>query len=216
MRFLLKALLGLALLCFLLAVVGLCRFYFYSGDIPNFAGLDSFAPAHTTTTAYDCAATTITVIPYTLLGQNVERATRAAEGDGHLLSRRIPLQMFCNYKNQTSSLSRQILELKASTQIQRRFTSEQILAIYLNRAYFGDGVFGIENASQHYYAKSSSELDVAQAAMLAGMLPHPSVYSPTTHPDKARERRDAIISTMVSRGAITPAEGQAAIQTAIR
>jgi len=213
MRFFSKALLGLALICASLVGVGCWWFYFYSGDIPNFDGLDNFTPAATTTAAYDCASSTIGVVPYILMGENVQRAVRVAEGEDRFLSRRISLRLFCNYKNQMQTLPRQVLELKASVQIQRRFTSEQILAIYINGAYFGDGIFGIEGASKHYYGKSPSELDIAQAAMLAGLLKAPSIYSLKHHPDRARARRNEVIAKMVNTGAITPAQGQSAIQS---
>jgi membrane carboxypeptidase/penicillin-binding protein len=216
MRIFLKLLLGLAVICAVLAVVGLYWFYLYSGDIPNFAALNTFAPASPARVTSDCAEAEVTAIPFANLGGYVLKATRAAEGDDSFFSRRIALRLFCNYKNQTQSLPRQLLELKASAQIQRRFTSEQILAIYLNGAYFGDRIFSIKDASQHYYGKGPSELDIGQAAMIAGLLKSPRMYSPELHPDRAKARRDEVISLMVYKGAITSAQGHAAIESDVK
>jgi penicillin-binding protein 1A len=75
---------------------------------------------------------------------------------------------------------------------------------------------GIEKAAKHYYGKHSSELDVAQSAMIAGMLRAPSRYSPDLHPDKAKTRRDEVLTTMLSRGSITQMEAEAAMQSPVR
>ncbi len=108
-----------------------------------------------------------------------------------------------------------MLEYKASVQLRRRFTSEQLLTIYLNRAYFGNDLIGAESASLHYYGKHASELDVPQAALIAGLIKGPSRYSPERHPDRAKERRDEVIDAMLRNGSIT-AEQASAQQSAIR
>lgn len=113
-------------------------------------------------------------------------------------------------------LKRHLLEYKAFVQVRRSFSSEQLLTISLNKAYFSDGGIGIENAAQHYYGKGSSQLDVAQAAMIAGLLKAPRMYFPDLHPDKAKTRRDAVLATMLSRGSITPMEAEAAMQSPVR
>jgi membrane peptidoglycan carboxypeptidase len=113
-------------------------------------------------------------------------------------------------------LKRHLLECKASVQLRRRFTHEQLLTIYLNRAYFGNDLIGTENASLHYYGKRASELDLAQAALIAGLIKAPNIYSPERHPDRAKERRDFVIEGMVRNGTITAEQAQMAEESALR
>lgn len=197
-----------------IAAASFCWFYLYSGDIPNFAALGSFAPATPTTAADECSSTTISVVPYSHLGQNLQNSTRAAEGNDRILAMQIARGMFCQYRGKT--LERDLLECKASVQLQRRFTSDQLLAVFLNRAFFGDTLVGAESACRQYYGRSCSELDVGQAAMIARLLKSPHMYSPELHPDRARARRDAVIALMIKKGAITPAQGQAAMKTDVK
>ena len=75
---------------------------------------------------------------------------------------------------------------------------------------------GAENASLHYYAKHASDLDIAQAAMIAGLLKSPAMYSPERHPDRAKERRDFVIQGMLRSGSITAEQADAAEQSAVR
>ena len=214
MRFLFRLLLGAALVLLTFVGIGLGWFFFYSTDIPNFDILAEFAPTVPATEVSDCPAGSASVLPYSLIGQNVLKAARAAEGDDRNLALQIARGTFCNYQGRM--LKRHLLEYKAFVQVRRSFSSEQLLTLYLNKGYFGDGGIGIENAAQHYYGKHSSELDVGQAAMIAGLLKAPRMYSPDLHPDKAKTRRDAVLTTMLSRGSITPTEAEAAMQSPVR
>jgi membrane peptidoglycan carboxypeptidase len=86
--------------------------------------------------------------------------------------------------------------------LERRFTTNQLLDIYLNRAYFGPGVYGIESAAERYLAKPASQLSLAEAALLVGLIRSPSMFSPLAHPDRALARRNEVIDAMVKRGSI--------------
>jgi penicillin-binding protein 1A len=187
----------------------------YSGDLPNFAAVAKFAPDSPTTVSSQCFDSSVQVVPSALVGKNLLNATRAAEGNNDdVLARQISFDLFCN--SGTRMLKRHLLEYKASVQIRRRFTSDQLLTIYLNRAYFGNDLVGVENASLHYYGKDASELDIPQAALIAGLIKAPSTYSPERHPDRAIERRNLVIQGMLRNGAITSEQAQAAEQTALR
>lgn len=214
MRTLLRVLLGAALVLLTVVVIGIGWFFFYSMDIPNFDTLAGFAPTVPATGVIDCPEGSANVLPYSLIGQNVVKATRAAEGDERNFALQIARSMFCNHQGRM--LKRHLLEYKAFVQVRRRFSSEELITIYLNKAYFGDGGVGIENAAKHYYGKRPSELDVAQAAMIAGLLKAPRMYSPDLHPDRAKSRRDAVLTAMLSTGSITPMEAQAAMQSPVR
>jgi penicillin-binding protein 1A len=213
-RIVLKALLVLAAFAVVMLTVCLCWFFFYSGDLPNFAAVAKFAPDSPTTVSSPCLGGPVRVIPSTLVGKNLQNAARAAEGNNdEVLARQISFDLFCT---QSRMLKRHLLEYKASVQIRRRFTPDQLLTIYLNRAYFGNDLIGVESASLHYYGKPASELDVPQAALIAGLIKAPSIYSPERHPDRAKERRDLVIQGMLRNGSITPQQAQAAEQTALR
>jgi penicillin-binding protein 1A len=215
-RIVLKALLSvLAASAVVMLTVCLCWLSFYSGDLPNLAAVANFAPDSPTTVSSPCFGSPVQVIPSTLVGKNLQNAARAAEGnDDEALARQVSYDLFC--KSQTRMLKRHLLEYKASVQIRRRFTHDQLLTIYLNRAYFGNDLIGVESASLHYYGKHASELDVPQAALIAGLIKAPSIYSPERHPDRAKERRDLVIQGMLRNGTITAQEAQTAEQTPIR
>jgi penicillin-binding protein 1A len=214
-RIALKTLLVLATSVAVMLCLGLCWFYFYSGDLPNFALLTKFAPDSPTTVSSLCFGGAVQVIPSALVGKNLQNAVRAAEGSNDdVLARQISFGLFCN--SQSRMLKRHLLEYKALVQIRRGFTSDQLLTIYLNRAYFGSNLVGVESASLHYYGKHASELDIAQAALIAGLIKSPSIYSPERHPDRAKERRDLVIQEMRRNGTINAEQAQAAKQTALR
>ncbi len=213
LTFVRRVLLNAALFLVGVAVIGMCWFFLYSNDILNFDTLSRFAPSTPTREVGDCAEGSISVVPYSLIGQNVINAARAAEGD-QTFARQIAFSLYCD--GHMTMLRRHVLEYRASVQVQRRFSAEQLLTIYLNRAYFGDGGIGIENAAQHYYGKHCSELDVSQSAMIAGLLKAPNMYSPERHPDRAKTRRDEVLTEMVSRGFLSPVEAEAAMQSPVR
>jgi membrane carboxypeptidase/penicillin-binding protein len=215
MRIVLKALAMVGAFAVLTLSVCLCWLYFYSADLPDFASLTKFAPELPATVSDQCSSSPVQVIPSASIGNNLQIAARAAEGkNDQVLALQISRSMFCN--SQTRMLKRHLLEYKASIQLRRRFTPEQLLTIYLNRAYFGNDLVGAENASQHYYGKHPSQLDIAQAALIAGLIKAPSIYSPERHPDRAKERRDTVIQAMLKNGTITAEQAEAAEQSALR
>ena len=214
-RIVLKALLAVAAFAVATASVCLCWFYFYSGDLPYFSELANFAPDSAATASDHCSATSIRVLPPALLGKNLLNALRAAEGQNdEILAFQVSRKLFCN--SGTRMLKRHLLEYKASVQMRRRFTPEQLVTIYLNQADFGKDLVGAENASLHYYGKHASDLDIGQAAMIAGLLKSPMMYSPERHPERAKERRDFVIQGMLTNGTITAEQAEAAEQSTVR
>ncbi|MFZ5906635.1 MAG: penicillin-binding protein 1A [Nitrospirota bacterium] len=101
------------------------------------------------------------------------------------------------------SIKRKIREAALSVKIEQRYTKDEILGMYLNQAYFGTRAYGIEAASQTYFGKTTGELTLAEAALLASMPKAPSVYSPFRHPEKARERRTRVLARMLDQDFIT-------------
>jgi penicillin-binding protein 1A len=110
--------------------------------------------------------------------------------------------------NQT--YGRKLREAVLALAMERRFTKEQILELYLNRVYFGGGAYGIDAASRKFYGHTARTLGLDEAAIIAGLVKAPSRYAPTADPERARGRAKVVIETMRETGAITPAEAAAA------
>jgi penicillin-binding protein 1C len=106
--------------------------------------------------------------------------------------------------SQERSIFRKYQELVLSIEVERRYGKDEILEMYMNSAYFGEGAFGIEDAAQTYFGKPAKDLDLAQASMLIGLLPAPSAYSPISGDvSKAAVRQKYVLGRMLEDGAIT-------------
>ncbi len=100
------------------------------------------------------------------------------------------------------TMRRKVQELVLAGRIERMYSKNQILEMYLNKVYFGDGLYGVEAASRGFFGKHASELDVAEAALLAGLVKSPSSYAPTVSMDRAVARRNVVLQAMRQSGAI--------------
>ena len=108
------------------------------------------------------------------------------------------------------SAKRKIQEAMLAFWLEREFTKEEILTIYLNRAYFGAGAYGVDAAARRYFGRSARDVDLAQAAMIAGLLKAPSRYSPANDLALARKRAAVVVDAMVDADFLTESEGKAA------
>ena len=109
------------------------------------------------------------------------------------------------------SYTRKIKEAILSYNISKKFTKEEILYLYLNQIYFGHGAYGVQAASENYFGKSVNELNLAEAAMLAGLPQAPSRYSPFSFPEKAKQRQIYVLNRMLTEGYITNIQASEAI-----
>ncbi len=110
-----------------------------------------------------------------------------------------------------TTLWRKIQEVPFAFAMELRYSKDEILSIYLNRAYLGAGARGFEGAAQRYFGISSAELVPQQAAMLAGLLVAPSYYAPTRNLERAQSRAETVLSLMAQQGYLTEAEATAAV-----
>jgi penicillin-binding protein 1A len=99
--------------------------------------------------------------------------------------------------------TRKIQEAYLAIQIERAFTKEQIFTLYGNQIYLGSGMYGFEAASQFYFSKHAKDLNLTEAALLAGLPKGPVAYSPLINPEKSLRRRNLVLSEMESDGVIT-------------
>ncbi|GLS85259.1 glycosyl transferase family 51 [Cypionkella aquatica] len=106
----------------------------------------------------------------------------------------------------SGGVKRKLKEIPYAIAMEAKYTKEEILTIYFNRAYLGAGARGFEAAAQRYFGTSANDLTPAQAAMLAGLLKAPSRYAPTNSLKRAQDRADVIIDLMAEQGYLTPEE----------
>jgi len=111
------------------------------------------------------------------------------------------------------SIRRKIKEAALSIMIEQRYTKDEILGMYLNQTYFGTRAYGIEAAAQTYFGKTTTDLNIAEAALLASLPKAPSAYSPFRNPEKAMERRSTVLKQMMEHKFITEAQYREAEKT---
>ena len=114
------------------------------------------------------------------------------------------------------TIHRKILEAALAIRMEAVFTKEEILTHYMNRIYFGSGLFGIETASQAYFGKPAADLDLAQSALLAGLIRSPNRLSPFRDAQGALQQRNVVLSQMESLGLISPQEADKARSQSLR
>ena len=113
------------------------------------------------------------------------------------------------YLTQEQTLDRKARELFLAIEIEKKYDKNQILEMYLNKSYFGNGVWGIEDASHKYFGVSAADLSVGEAATLVGMLKGPSIYNPIDYIDNATARRNTVLQLMVENDKLTQADADA-------
>ncbi|MCX5789460.1 MAG: PBP1A family penicillin-binding protein [Elusimicrobia bacterium] len=107
-------------------------------------------------------------------------------------------------------ITRKLKEILLAIELERNFSKEEILQLYLNQIYFGHGAYGVQAAARIYFTKDVNQLTLAECAMLAGLVKFPGGYSPFTHPDKALARRKLVLGRMQAEGFIKEEEAKRA------
>lgn len=110
------------------------------------------------------------------------------------------------YLSQEQTMTRKLKELFLSIQVENVYSKKEILTMYLNNAYFGNGVWGVQDASQKYFGQNAVDLSVPDAAVLAGMLTSPSAFNPIDHPKAAKWRRNVVLQLMVENNQLTQSQ----------
>ncbi len=108
--------------------------------------------------------------------------------------------------SQEQNWVRKVAEIFAAFDLEKNYTKNEIFELYVNTSYFGDGYYGIYDASQGYYKKTPKDLNLDEASMLAGVPNAPSVYAPTINPSLAKKRQYHVINKMLEYGYITKDE----------
>ncbi|HUR34721.1 MAG TPA: PBP1A family penicillin-binding protein [Vicinamibacterales bacterium] len=131
---------------------------------------------------------------------NIRRG-RLAQG-GSTITQQLARQSFLT---PDKTYRRKLQELILAGRIESLYSKDQILEMYLNKVYFGDGLYGVEAASRGYFGKHASELTVPEAALLAGLVKSPSSYAPTVSLERAVARRNVVLQAMAENGALDAA-----------
>src|SRR5262247_1998473 len=111
------------------------------------------------------------------------------------------------------SLERKLKEAVLALELERRYSKDRILEMYLNQVYFGHGAYGVEAAARTYFGKSVSELNVRESALLAGLPRAPTTYSPFEHGEAAKRRREVVLRRLVEFGALKDADAKRLVRT---
>ena len=135
------------------------------------------------------------------------RERRAAEGASTITQQLARV----SFLNRDKTLRRKVKEAILAQRIERLYAKDEILEIYLNKVYFGDGLYGVEAAAQGYLGKQAADLSIAESAMLAGIVNAPSVSNPVANMERAIERRDLVLKLMREHDFIDAASYESAI-----
>ena len=134
------------------------------------------------------------------------RSRRVAQG-ASTITQQLARQSFLT---PDKTMRRKLQELILAARIERRYPKQRILELYLNKVYFGDGLYGAEAAARGFFGKHASDLTVAEAATLAGLVKSPSSYAPTVSMDRAVARRNVVLQAMLENGVISKPDWQSA------
>ncbi len=137
-----------------------------------------------------------------------------SEGGSTITQQLIKMSVFST-TGEDQTLKRKVQEAWLALQVEQEYSKEQILTLYINKVYMSDNVYGMGTASEHYYGKSASELELHEAALLAGMPQAPNSYNPYDFPEQAKSRRDTVIYAMLDKGTIDEATAEDAYDVPI-
>ena len=197
---------------------------YYNGDLPDISSLEQFSPANPSTATDTCNNSSITVLPSDEFGKYLPHAITTAEDfdsstttlksfsqaasdvrPHHSLPLQLARLLICV---PGKSIDHQLKTIRLAIRLERRFTNEQLLTIYMNRVYLGQNLQGVYSASQLYFGKPPGQLSLAESAALAVLIRQPNFY--LNHPEKLLPRRNEILEAIISAGKITQEELQAA------
>ena len=147
------------------------------------------------------------------LKANVEQGS-IREG-ASTLTQQMARNIYYNYVGSEDSAARKVREAIVALKLETFYSKDQLMLLYLNRVYLGNNLYGFEDASQFYFGKSASDLDIAEAATLVGILPAPNAFNPVQDYQAAVDYRNRVIQRMVQLGMISEEDGSRARRSRI-
>ena len=140
----------------------------------------------------------------------IGQALHLSLGGGSTLTQQIAGTLYCDRRDM--SYMRKLKELWWAIQMERRFSKNEILELYLNKIYFGGGTYGVNAASKYYFGHSATEITPAEAAILVVQLSNPAHYNPFEYPNRAMDRQKYVLAAMVESGLITQEASDASFE----
>jgi penicillin-binding protein 1A len=142
-------------------------------------------------------------------------ALRAKEGFS-TITMQLARQVFTEELPMNKKVSRKLCEVRLAPRIEKAFSKRDILKMYMNQVYLGDGLYGVEAAARAYYGKPVSQVSLAEGALLVGLVKNPEGYNPRKHALRAIERRNIVLDVMARENVITAAEAERAKREVLR
>ena len=140
----------------------------------------------------------------------IGKLTGKSLGGGSTLSQQIAGTLYCDRTEM--SYSRKIKELWWAFQMERRYSKNEILELYLNKIYFGGGTYGVNAASKYYFGHDATQITPAESAILVIQLSNPAYYNPFDHPNRAMDRQKNVLDAMVEQGFLTREEADTSFE----
>src|SRR5205814_5955838 len=135
---------------------------------------------------------------------------RGVSQGGSTITQQLAKNLFLT---QERTMQRKLQEVMLAVWLERKYSKDEILDLYLNRVYFGSGAYGIEAAAQRYFGKSARNVTLSEAALLAGLVKSPSKLAPTRNFDGAERRAQIVLAAMSDAGFVTDAAAQSAMRS---
>ncbi|HEX2867334.1 MAG TPA: transglycosylase domain-containing protein [Ignavibacteriales bacterium] len=142
-------------------------------------------------------------VSYKGLGRAILKTLTGSTQGGSTLTMQLAKNLFLSPEQ---TITRKLTEINLARELEKKYTKDQILLLYLNTCYFGHGAYGIWAASQEFFSKTPDKLSVTEGATLAGLLQSPSAYDPEKNPDKALNRRNEVLHNLLEVGKISGRE----------
>ena len=142
-------------------------------------------------------------VSYTGLGRAVLETIAGNTQGGSTLTMQLARNLFLSHEQ---TISRKLKEIDLAHDLEKKFSKDQILLLYLNTVYFGSGNYGVWSAAREYFDKDPADLSITESATLIGLLKSPEGYNPYRHPEKALSRRNVVLSILVDVGRISKDE----------
>ena len=140
----------------------------------------------------------------------IGKLTGKSLGGGSTLTQQIAGTLYCDRTDMT--YTRKLWELWWAIQMERRYSKNEILELYLNKIYFGGGTYGVNAASKYYFGHDATQITPAEAAILVIQLSNPAYYNPFDHPNRAMTRQKGVLDSMVANGYITQEEANTSFE----
>jgi hypothetical protein len=191
----------------LIALPSILVFVYFFVGIPGTRDAASFNPSLPTTVIDGCSGNGVQVIPFNDLPKALRDALFVEEPAGMQYAQ-VARHSLCNSRRRAFRYA--VDSYRLSQKLRFRFSANEVQTIYLNEAYFGNDIFGIDSAALLFVHKPAKDLSLSESALLVGIIWSPARYSPLKYPDAARARRNQILDLMAAQNLVSAQDAEQA------